>query len=41
MQQGRNRYSYISRETDYQRNQFVDGFVSRMIDRVEGKTGYR
>ena len=41
MQQGRNRYSYVSRETDYQRNQFVDGFVSRMIDRVEGKTGYR
>ena len=41
MQQGRNRYSYVSRETDYQRNQFVDGFFSRIIDRVEGKGGYR
>lgn len=41
IQQGRSRYSYISRETDYQRNQFVDGFVERVLARVEGKTGYR
>ena len=41
MQQGRNRYSYISRETDYQRNQFVDGFVERVRLRVSGQTGYR
>ena len=34
-------HSYVSRETDYQRNQFVDGFFSRIIDRVEGKGGYR
>lgn len=41
MQQGQNRYSYISRETDYQRNQFVDGFVERVRLRVSGQTGYR
>ena len=34
-------HCYVSRETDFQRNQFVDGFVSRIIDRVEGKGGYR
>lgn len=34
-------HSYVSCETDYQRNQFVDGFFSRIIDRVEGKGGYR
>ena len=34
-------HSYVSRETDYQRNQFVDGFFSRIIDRVEGKGGDR
>lgn len=41
IQQGRNRYSYISRETDYQHNQFVDGFVERVRLRVSGQTGYR
>mgnify|MGYP000856373235 FL=1 len=34
-------HSYVSRETDYQRDQFVAGFFSRIIDRVEGKGGYR
>ena len=34
-------HSYVSRETDYQRDQFVGGFFSRIIDRVEGKGGYR
>lgn len=34
-------HCYVSRETTFQRNQFVDGFVSRIIDRVEGKGGYR
>ena len=34
-------HCYVSRETAFQRNQFVDGFVSRIIDRVEGKGGYR
>lgn len=41
IQQGRNQYSYISRKTDYQRNQFVDGFVERVRLRVSGQTGYR
>jgi hypothetical protein len=34
-------HSYVSRETDYQRNRFVDGFVSQMIRRIEGGGGWR
>lgn len=34
-------HSYMSCETDYQRKQFVNGFVQRALSRVEGKTGYR
>ena len=41
IQQGRNQYSYISRKTNDQRNQFVDGFVERVRLRVSGQTGYR
>lgn len=35
------RPSYISCEKEFQRNQFVNGFVERLINRVEGKVGYR
>lgn len=34
-------HSYISCQTNYQRRLFVDGFFIRIIDRVEGKGGYR
>ena len=40
-QQGTKRLSFDSRETLFQRNEFVDGFVARIIQRIEGKVGYR
>lgn len=33
--------SYDSLDSAYQRNRFVDGFVSRMIRRIEGGGGWR
>ena len=33
--------SYNSLDSAYQRNRFVDGFVSRMIRRIEGRGGWR
>ena len=33
--------SYVSLDSAYQRNRFVDGFVSRMIRRIEGGGGWR
>ena len=33
--------SYDSLDSAYQRNHFVDGFVSRLIRRVENKGGWR
>ena len=35
------RPSYISCKNEFQRNEFVNGFVERLINRVEGKVGYR
>lgn len=35
------RLSYISRKNKFQRNQFVDGFVERLINSVKGNVGYR
>lgn len=40
-QQGTKRLSFDSRETLFQRNQFVDGFVAGIIQRFEGTVGYR
>ena len=34
-------HSYDSLDSAYQRNRFVDGFVSRMIRRIDNKGGYR
>ena len=34
-------HSYDSLDSAYQRNHFVDGFVSRMIRRIEGGGGWR
>ena len=34
-------HSYDSLDSAYQRNRFVDGFVSRMIRRIEGGGGWR
>ena len=33
--------SYNSLDSAYQRNRFVDGFVSQMIRRIEGRGGWR
>lgn len=33
--------SYVSLDSAYQRNRFVDGFIGRMIRRIEDKGGYR
>ena len=35
------RLSYISCKDEFQRNQFVNGFVESLINSVEGKVGYR
>lgn len=35
------RLSYISCKNEFQRNQFVDGFVESLINSVEDKGGYR
>ena len=33
--------SYVSLDSAYQRNRFVDGFIGRMIRRIEDKGGYQ
>lgn len=33
--------SYVSLDNAYQRNRFVDGFIGRMIRRIEDKGGYQ
>lgn len=34
-------HSYVSLDSAYQRNRFVDGFITRMIRRIEDKGGYQ
>ncbi len=34
-------HSYISCTTEYERRQFVNGFVEKLLERVDRKTGYR
>jgi hypothetical protein len=33
--------SYVSLDSAYQRNRFVDGFIGRMIRRIDDKGGYQ
>lgn len=34
-------HSYVSLDSAYQRNRFVDGFITRLIRRINGKGGYQ